>query len=111
MCEIESAIVIYVTLKIHHTESIMVIGTVAFPAPLIIPAIECESANRQKNSASILDCLTPIATTDGSELNSEIKNGAKVKTIKPIASESTRHVIIPNLAPFFALSYSFAPRF
>ena len=42
-----TATVIYVTLKTHQQASIVNIGTVALPAPRIMPAIQWEKASRQ----------------------------------------------------------------
>ena len=39
--------VIYVILMIHHDASMTNIGTVDFPAPRIIPAIQWENAKKQ----------------------------------------------------------------
>ena len=47
LCEIESATVIYETRNTHHDPSMTIIGTIAFPAPLMTPAMECDRARRQ----------------------------------------------------------------
>ena len=47
VCDIDIATVIYVTRNKHQEPSITTIGTIAFPAPLITPAMEWERARRQ----------------------------------------------------------------
>ena len=45
--EMEMATVMYETRNTHQAPSITAIGTIALPAPLITPAMECDRAKRQ----------------------------------------------------------------
>ena len=59
----------------------------------------------------VLACITPYCITSGSRLNAAISTGAAVYMVIPISSAMEMEQRIPNFAPFFALSYCFAPRF
>ena len=87
------------------------IGTFVFPAPRKIPARQCDSASRKKNSPSVLACSTPKAITSGSLLKNPTRTGANRTSITPVSSASEMPAMTPNLAPYFTLSYFSAPRF
>ena len=81
------------------------------PQPLSTPAAQCENASRQKNRLILLACPRPIITASSTSTKNLNSCGANRNTITPISSANATPDTIPNAAPFFALSYFFAPRF
>ena len=86
-------------------------GMIALPAPRSTAERLWEAASRQKYREQILHLPTPKAMASGSLVKAPISQGAVTYITTPMSSASRTAQSMPKRAPFFARSYSFAPRF